>query len=613
MTVKPWAHQNFVFLSVLSGGILLGGAVSFAGLPLWLLVASVSVAIAAVLAQAMSWALASVSTLTILLISLVTVLRLTPLFDVDLALTLTSSLIVVGAAAVAVLAARRKHLRLPSRSTINLMTQALPVPVLAGAVAIVIAVRSGGNRLSWGMNNDAATNTMLARYMWNSGGIDTDVNPNASPLLQALIVANAAPGRASLASAELLGHDLQRNAQLWIVVVLLASVIAALLVVRAARGQSTTVRVAAAAIGGAIPLSWYVTGVSLQFGFMNAPLAVALLCALWVVWTEAPRAPVAALGALALMTTAMLTSWAPLAILPLTLGAGLVLTHRSRLWGESSHAQRVWGLVCGLQMVIYMVIITLPDFLASSAGLGLDGGMANMTPAAIVVASSTTLFVALIGWALQGRGHVLYGAVLLTASSTVAVGYLVYQRRLTESLWGYYPAKFSWFVSILFIIVIVASLASWKVAEPRTRVSSLTMLAAATVAAFGLLAQVPPNGATLDVARAVLDPRSGAPAGSVDEAIVDLIRISDPTSRDLAVRLGPHDRFVNYWLIHMTAPDERHPIRLFGYVGDPGDLDQVCAAIETWGGEVTVHTRDAHLYEELSAVCAADLRIALSP
>ncbi|MBX3094077.1 MAG: hypothetical protein KF680_05980 [Cryobacterium sp.] len=612
MVSTPSPKLRLIVLGAMAAVIVTGGALAFVGLPIWLLVLGTGIALTGVLGQAMSWASATVSTLALLLIAIVVIMRILPLTGADIALTLIGSLAIVGLAAVTLLAARGTSIRQPSRASLLIGAHALPVPVLAGALAVVIALVSAGTRLSWGMNNDAATNTMLARYLWNNGGIDTELNPNASPLMQTLIVASSAPGRGTLDSGELLAHELQRNAQLWIVVVLLASLVGGLLVARAAHAQRTTVRICAAALGASVPLTWYVAGISFQFGFMNGPLVVALLGALWVVWSDALRAPLTSLGVLALLTTALLASWAPLAILPLALGAGVIVVQRTRLWTESTRLQRLWGIACGLQLLAYIGLVTLPDFLATSDGLGLDGGMASMTVMAIVVVCSVLLLVAVIGWVWQGRGHVLHGAVLLAAASTVAIGYLVYQRRTAESLWGYYPAKFAWFVSIMLVLVIVASVVSWTVTTTR-RGSSLAMVAAAAVVALGLLAQVPPNGATLDVARAALDLRPGAPAGSVDEAVLDLIAISDPASRDLAVHLGPHDRFVNYWLIHMTAPDERDPIRLFGYVGDPNDLNQVCDAVETWGGGVTLHTRDPQLRDSLSAVCSADFDVSLMP
>jgi hypothetical protein len=611
MTGAPSSTRRALSLGAIAILVVLGTVLAAIGAPIWLLVLATGLALTVALGQLLSWTSAAVATLAILLIGLVSVMRLLPLTGAPIAVVLIAALSIVGLACSAALLVRRAVVRLPDPASLALVAHALPVPAAAGALAAVIAVVSGGTRLSWGMNNDAATNTMLARYMWESGGLDTTAHPNASPLAQTLIVAVSAPGRDALLPGELLAHDLARNAQLWIAVVLIASLAAGLLVARAVRDQSSAVRLVAAALGALIPLTWYVTGISFQFGFMNAPLVVALLAALWLVWTDVPRAPLVSLGILALLATTLLAIWAPLAILPLALGAAVCLSRRTRLWRESTRGERLWGIATGTQLVAYVALVTVPDFLASSGGLGLDGGMANMTPSGIAVAGSTALLVGVVGWSQRLQGHVLQGLVVVLAASVVAVGYLVVQRRGADDLWGYYPAKFAWFVSILLIVVVLATIVSW--AAGGRRLVTLALLVTAAVASLGLLGQVAPSRATLDVARAAVDLRPGAPAGSVDAAVVDLVAISDPTTRDLASRLGDHDRFINYWLIHMTTPAEDDPIRMFGYVGDPDNLSEVCHAITTWGGGVTVHTRDAGLQASLSAVCSADFDVELVP
>lgn len=591
--------------------VILGTVLAALGAPVWLLVLATGLALTTILGQFLSWTAAAIAAFALLLLGLVAVMRVLPFTGAPIAVVLVSTLAVVGLACGAALLVRRAEVQLPARASLALVAHALPVPAAAGALAAAIAILSGGTRLSWGMYNDAATNTMLARYMWETGGLDTTTHPNASPLAQTLIVAVSAPGRDALASGELLAHDLARNAQLWIAVVLVASLAAGLLVARAVRTQATAVRLIAAGLGALIPLSWYVAGVSFQFGFMNAPLVVALLAALWLTWTDVPRAPLLGLGGLALLATTFLAVWAPLAILPLALGAVVCASRRTLLWRESSRGERAWGLATGAVLAAHVILVTAPDFLASSGGLSLDGGMAEMTPSGIAVIGSTALLVGVVGWSLKLQGHVLQGLITLLGASAVAVGYLVFQRRGAEDLWGYYPAKFAWFVSVLLIIVVLATILSWAAGGGRK--TTLALVAAAAIASLGLLGQVTPTRVNLDIARALLDPRPGVPGGSVDAAVADLVAISDPTTRDLVSGLGAHDRFVNYWLIHMTAPPEDAPIRMFGYIGDPADLTQLCQAIVAWGGDVTVHTRDRGLQASLDAVCTADFDIVLVP
>lgn len=592
--------------------VLLVLAAAGAVFTLWPLVAVVGVISALALGQVMRFALALATAFGALLAASMVVLRITAATGVPIGIGVPVALALIGAAALVVLVRCQSTagLRFPSRRGWTDAAIAGGVPVVVLLAAGAIAVLSGGSRLAWAMQGDAVSNTMLARFIWSDGGIDSGAHPNAATLTQSLMVSIWAPGRDRLDPAALLGHDVGRSAELLVVFIAIAAGIASAVAVVATAGRSTGIRVVAAILAGIVPLTAYVAGTSILFGFFNGPLILALLLAVWLVWLAGRDDPDGALVALSMLTIAILGGWAPLAVVPVAVAAGVIVLGRRRLLRRGIDAPRALLVVALLALIAYGLLVVVPDFLSTGSGLANDGGMAPMSPWAIIVMGAIAVLATAVEWRWARRRRPLVGVVAIGAAGAVAIAYLVWQRRGLEVLWGYYPEKFAWFLGALLVVVVIGSLLSLPQPEripvrpaqaPGARFDRVLLPAATAVIAVAMLVQLPPSLTTVGVMLSVVDPRPGVAAG--DQGAVDAATIAVDGERRLVSGWGEHDRFVNSWLIQTSVDDQDDPIRMSAYYLDPDDLAQVCEAITIWGGDVTVYTRDASLEDRLSAVC----------
>jgi hypothetical protein len=101
-----------------------------------------------------------------------------------------------------------------------------------------------------------------------------------------------------------------------------------------------------------------------------------------------------------------------------------------------------------------------------------------------------------------------------------------------------------------------------------------------------------------------------------------LLRVIAQHPKSIASRLstaaegGPaSDAYMNFWMMQMGAASISDPIRNSAYSMDSTDPAAVCFAIASWGGGVTVWTRDPGLREELAKPCdpAYDYRVLVLP
>ncbi|MGO7983818.1 hypothetical protein ACC691_38920, partial [Rhizobium johnstonii] len=85
--------------------------------------------------------------------------------------------------------------------------------------------RLGVLPVAWAMKNDVVWNTMAARFILNDEGIAPDRHPNPSPLINELVASWISSGRT--AGTELLRHDVTRQAELWVALLLLSALLGA--------------------------------------------------------------------------------------------------------------------------------------------------------------------------------------------------------------------------------------------------------------------------------------------------------------------------------------------------------------------------------------------------
>lgn len=591
-------------LIVLFAALLLGTILQLVGYSPAIEVAAVLAIVSLAFGQRLGWATSVAASVLILLLGNTLVLRLLPLVGLNLGIVNGVLLTVTGLAVGVWLILRASGLRLPERDALTVAGAAVVLPLITGLFALVTLGQGNTMRVGWAMDNDAVWNTVASRFILNDNGIAPWLNPNPSPLVNGLMASWYAPGRD--AAAEVLRHDVARQSELLILLFLLCSVLAGIVTARVVSARRPVLRWAAGIFGSAIPLTWYLAGFVIRFGFFNVGVAVAILLAVWLVWVELPRHSAWSIALLLVATTVLLAAWAPLALLSLALaGVAALMRLRSLFRLRGSDAVVFWLAV--VQLPLYVLLVTLPDLRRDGAALAANGGVPEITPLDVVLVAVLIFAFATLAAVALGEKHELLGIVILLAATAIGVGYLVWQRVSGgETIWGYYPAKLGWLVSVLLVIVLTASLARWLNHE-RARGLSTVALVLTVVAVAGLvMAKVPPRDRSLAGVFPLVGIGAEAVPTAETERLDTLFAAADSDQKTIYARYSANpedDALINYWLLQLPAATSDDPVRKFAYFLDSTSAPNICAAAEAWGSGVVVVTRDPALESELAGSC----------
>lgn len=597
-------------LAVLTGAavVLVGGVLAVAaGWSPALLAASAIAALTLAFGQLASWTLSFASALLAVLGVHTLAARLAPPANLDFGATTAVAVTVVAALAIAALAVRARHrrLRLPRTADLPAVISAVAVPLLSLGYWVVALGWGREMRVGWILANDAVWNTMAARFIVVDGGIDPSAHPNPAPSTAALAASWMIPGREN--ASELLRHDVTREAQFVLLVTLAAAVLAGCIAARTVRAGHPVIRVVAGVAGSAFVLSWYVLGFTAELGFLNAPISVLLLLAVWVCWSDAPRSPVISAVGLLVAATLLLATWAPLVLVPAALGAMALPVFWRALASRRVGVIVIIGLAAA-QLIAYGLLVTLGDLRSTGGALAADGAAPPVEPRDVAMVVALVLLTALLLLLRRSRGLGLrreaVGALTVLAAAAVGGGYLVLQR-LGAGLgwWGYYPAKFAWLVCVLLLVVVVGLLlAAASALRSRARVA-LAACAALVLVGVVVSGSLPLGGIRRVPAAIAL--ATDAEFAAKDATAERLFAIADggPT---IAVRVTTDpedDAQLNAWLLQAHSEDSADPVRAYAYGMDTTDLAAVCDAMQAWGGGVRLVTGDPGLTEELDAVC----------
>ncbi|NYD72630.1 hypothetical protein [Leifsonia soli] len=564
------------------------------------------------LGQFLGWALALATEIIGAFAVLALLMPLYPVAHLGLEWSNIVVCAVLASGALAVISKRKGALRVPGRSATWLFAATMVVPALGVAATVFSIVAYGGGHVSWVMGNDSVWNTVAARLFVTDGGLVASVHPNPSPFSNELMASAMAPGRGRLAPSDLLGHDILRIIQLWLFLTFLASALSSLVVAREIAPERRWARAIAAVAAGVIPLLWYVSGFSYSYGFVNVTVSLVVMLCIWIVWRESGRRPLVGVSSLLLATTLMLAVWAPLAPIP----ALLVVTAAVAGWRDWRVAVRWPGaLLIGLavlQLLAYVLLVTLPDLRRDGQALGGGGAMVPIGPASLVIAGIVTFTLASIGAAGRRQRRTFAGVCVIIVAGGAAVAWLSHQAAARGG-WGYYSAKLTWQLTILALVIAAALIVGWlNVAGKRIIESTAIFVAAGAIVTF-VAGQVPPS---VWSARQVLPALSIGRVGGIsanDQEAAVLFAISDPGKKSLAVQYYTdplRDLFINGWLIQEHSDLSADPMRDNAYFLDTSKIDQVCSVVNQWGGHVDVYTRNPQLQDELATQCPdADITV----
>lgn len=492
------------------------------------------------------------------------------------------------------------------RLTLDRRAVAVGIAASSGAVILIVglaltAVLPGSLGLGWAMNGDAVNVVVFVRELLGAGGIDASASDSPTPLPFAMIASAMAVGRAGVADAALATHDVTALAVVWTFVLALSSILAGAVAAHGARGARTRLAVPVTAVASLVTLTWWVLGVQVQFGFVTVAFSVAILLAGWLVFLDASERPVLALSALIVATAAILGTWSPLAVCLVPLGVVVVV----RSWRAILRAGLAgWLLIGGavLLVMVYLALAGIPLFLRAAGFLGADGGFPPIGAGVILALTALAgLATAVMVRLRPNDSAALTGIIALAGGFAVGLGFLLLQRAHSEPLWGYYPAKFAWTVSIVLVVIAIGSAAALL-----DRLGSGWSARAAS--AFGVLLLVgllwsptEPLGPTgqLPLVGILRGDAFGQFPGQASEVLALTGREAQPT----IYWHTSFDRWANLWLLQLDIEDfNTNPVRplAFEYALDP---DQVCQAAELLGGDVVVVTEDPAAQGVLDDAC----------
>lgn len=498
--------------------------------------------------------------------------------------------------------------RTPSRAGITVALASAFGGLVWLATQGLAAIVPGASRVSWVMRGDSANNMIFARQIVYDSGIRVGPGENPVPLPASLIAVVMDAGRAGIRPEDLARHDLGSFAQVWSISIIITCVLAGLVagaIARQATRHRATLAVAGS-VGSLVPLSWFVTGYSLEFGFFSTQLALPIVCAAIILFLSSPRNPAVTLAMLAVCATLLLAVWSPLVLVPAVLGAIVIVRFPLRLLGTRRWMLAVL-LIAGAQLLVYGLVVVLPGFLQNATSLAAGGGIIEFPRLGIVVA---VLVAGISASALLAFRRVGHPVVLATVGTIVAlaagIGALLFASRDAADSWGYYPMKLLWMSATILIVLLVGTSAA--VLE-RVGVRGWMRGAGLGVVTLGLVvllayAPAPSPSPHLNPVDQVL---SGRSLGAADDVAERVSILADARRSHFLWNSGyEFEQPVNLWVTQLWADtlDGNDELRYAAYgFYDSGDIDELCRIVSLLGGDTVVHTAESDLVERVALAC----------
>ncbi len=345
-------------------------------------------------------------------------------------------------------------------------------------LTVIGAILPGAVHIAWAMNDDSVRDLLVARQIMTTS---TSIGP--TPLPFGISAANMLPGRASVPASDLLRFDVTRMAEVWIAVAAATCLLLGVIAARVVRGVRAWISIPLTIVVSLAGLGWWVIGIQLADGYLNAGFAIALLLAAWLVYLESERRPVLSLLMLCAAALAVLPIWSPMVICMAAL-ASVVLV---RLLARRSVRLAV---LMPAALVVLALAATLPFGIVTAAvqsnDLDKDGGFPELSTPILFAFIAVILIVMIADAVRTGLRHLASGAIALVVAGGIGMAYLLYQRRNSADLLGYYPEKFSWLMAVLLGMVGITVLGSLLVRRPLVGRAARAVLASLVVAGLGV-------------------------------------------------------------------------------------------------------------------------------
>lgn len=550
------------------------------------------------------------------LLLLLVVLAISHLLATNYVAALIVASVLVGVLGVLVARRTPNVLRKPGRYAI-----ALWCPALAGGLVWVGTVLTaqfvpGMSRFGWAMNGDALNNLFLADAIAKNNGIALDQSIYPVPLSTALIATGLGAGVPSSSSARsLLEHHLEAFTLVW--VILLAVLCVAVGVVCASLISPESIRLVAtvSAVGSLLPLTWFFSGLVIQWGYFNVDVVVPIVLAAWLVYLGSTRHPLVGLICLVVLAVLAFASWTPVAFLVIALGVALVTRHVRELLALPKRlllplvAVGAIGLVFLFSFVNFVSVFSLNGAL-SATGAGFTGfvNLWWVVPIFALLAFALAFVVR-----TRTTKPVTSGIVSLIVSAALTSTLLVYLASGDGELFNaYYPKKFAWILLAVLGVILLSFLIGSFAGRVRSSLIALVMIVALFAAAITPVGTWPEVLQRQPVIRIAGDFVRHDGESTVNE-ILKLTSAKHPTV--LWQSGDPDEPIINEWLLlaHGGLAYGNHKLitlvgtpyflyRTSGRYVDPG-VRELCQILTLLPGKPMVLTANAGVRAELASQC----------
>ena len=559
---------------------------------------------------------------------MVVTLTLTPFISVSMGLAVVGVLLASIAVAIAVVAMGRVRVVRPSPASLVLWLPASLGALVWIAVRIAATFVPGASQVSWAMEGDATNNMNYVARILVDNGIRVGGVENPVPLPVGAAAIPLSLERLVTPVGSTLSGDLSSYGWVWTAVLCVGCVVMGAIVASLIDPRRRLLVAVASASGSLLPLTWFVGGLPIEYGYFNMPFTLALALASWLTFVAARRSPLLAVTTEVIIATLLLLTWSPIALIPVALGLVVAIRHR-----RSIIAARRVPLALLITAVIvgigFAVALTIPAFSVQSTALSAPGQ--GFPP-------SWTLAFALVAVSLAAAAHlrtrstvpVFSGALTLVSASYAALALMLYIGRDVFDPWtAYYTVKMLWLVTAMWLPValsLVLSIAS----EFRPR-----SLATATVAAVAIstvvLAAYPPIPLHPDqVARQPAERIIGGHAWATgDDAVAGIVAIAQRgETAFLWDSLSRDEQVINFWAAYSVGDqeaDDRQPKRFAfreyssfrsGYDSGPASYNALCGLLRDPSRELVIYTDNPALEGEFAENCtgaSADFRVGETP
>lgn len=519
--------------------------------------------------------------------------------------TIVSVWAVIGVVGIAMTNSRGPRHITMSRQTASLWLPSLLGPIVWFAALTSAHFLSGAARLSWVMMGDSANNVLFAREIIYRQGISIGSGENPVPLPAGLLAISMDAGRSMTKPQDLLQHDIAGFAVMWAILVALTCYFAGVAAAAAIHSDRNWIIAVTSAGVSLVPLSWFVTGYPLEFGFFSMHLALPLAFASWLAALFARRSPALALSSLFLASTLMLAVWSPLILVPVALGVQVLLTHRRALL--SIRGKRLWALLGAfVQLLLYGSFITLPSLLAQGGFLSGNGGIYPFSKK-ILVAVVVAGVVAVVGaWRFRNT-EVASALFSLIVGCSLGLGILLFVSRNQPSPWTYYPLKFAWIFEVIGLVFILGAAVSVLsvILRGNAVIAGLLVLTVGSVFAVNWAPRAVPSYQWMNPIDRIV---AGKFLGSNGDEVVDRIfRLSNLEKPAILWNSGdPDEGAIDFWLMQMAANSTtlNTQLRVFAYgYYDINSVKDLCSIVKLMAPNTTVYTEKPDLKSELAAGC----------